>query len=81
MSPKRLLMRLVSSMVALSRVAMLPSWVCIYLLRLGKKKLVDQILSDHLCSYCVAKQPNIDGFLVGGASINEDFLKIIAARQ
>ncbi|KAI7885253.1 triosephosphate isomerase [Lichtheimia hyalospora FSU 10163] len=29
----------------------------------------------------LAKKPNIDGFLVGGASINEDFLKIIAARQ
>ncbi|KAI9323556.1 triosephosphate isomerase [Dichotomocladium elegans] len=29
----------------------------------------------------LAKKPNIDGFLVGGASLQEDFLTIIAARQ
>lgn len=54
------------------------------LLGLGKKKqkrMINPHLTFFFCYNRVAKQPNIDGFLVGGASINEDFLKIIAARQ
>lgn len=52
MSPKRLLMRLASSMVALSRVAMLPSWVCIYLLRLGKKNWWSNLVWPSLFLLC-----------------------------
>lgn len=48
---------------------------------LGKPLLelcLDQILT---IATIIAKKENIDGFLVGGASLQNDFLTIIAARQ
>jgi triosephosphate isomerase len=81
MSARKLLTLSVSSTVALSMPRTLLNWVSEK--RERENRLTGMGSMAHpLLSYLLATKPNIDGFLVGGASLKpEDFNTIVQARS